>query len=179
MRTVPRERFLDPSLAGLAHADRPIPIGCGQTLSQPYIVAVMAEALALDGSERVLEVGAGSGYMAAILSLLVAEVFGVELEPELHRRAAETLAGLGRGNIHLRCGDGALGWPERAPFDAILLSCAAPAIPPALWAQLGPGGRLIVPLGEPDQVQDLVLARKTAQGGELHPLMAVGFVPLR
>ena len=179
MRTVPRHRFLDPGLAVLAHADRPLPIGCGQTLSQPYIVAVMAEALELDGSERVLEVGSGSGYMAAVLSRLAAAVRGVELEPALLRRALETLAGLDCANVLLRCGDGALGWPEQAPFDAIVFSCAAGAIPAAAWDQLKPGGRIILPMGDPGRTQELVLARETPLGRELRSLMAVGFVPLR
>ena len=179
LRTVPRHRFLDPALAALAHADRPLPIGHGQTLSQPYIVAAMAEALALDGSERVLEVGSGSGYMAAVLSHLATAVCGVELEPELYQRALAALAGQDRRNVLLRCGDGAQGWPEQAPFDAVVLSCAAGAIPAAPWEQLKPGGRMILPLGAPDRTQELVLARKTPQGPELHRLMAVVFVPLR
>jgi protein-L-isoaspartate(D-aspartate) O-methyltransferase len=179
MRAVPRHRFVPEGLAAEAHADRPLPIGLGQTISQPYIVAAMAEALELGGTERVLEVGAGSGYMAAVLSDLAAEVYGVELEPGLHARAVETLADLGRANVHLRCGDGALGWPEHAPFDAILLSCAAPGIPPDLWDQLAEGGRLILPMGPPGATQELVLARKAAGGSRITRLMAVVFVPLR
>jgi protein-L-isoaspartate(D-aspartate) O-methyltransferase len=179
MRTVPRHRFVPGELAAEAHADRPLPIGAGQTISQPYIVAAMAEALELTGSERVLEVGSGSGYMAAVLSILAREVHAVELEPELQRRAAPVLARLGCSNVHLKCGDGALGWPERAPFDAIVLSCAAAGIPPDLWDQLAMGGRIILPLGAPDATQELVLARKTPGGSRIERLMAVCFVPLR
>ncbi len=179
LRRVPRHRFVPAALAAEAHADRPLPIGAGQTISQPYIVAAISEALGLTGGERVLEVGAGSGYMAAVLAELAAEVFAVELEPGLHARAGATLAALGCANVHLACGDGALGWPERAPFAAILLSCAAERIPPALWDQLGPGGRLILPLGPDGGAQELVLARKLAGGSVFTRLMGVRFVPLR
>ena len=179
MRDVPRHRFVPGQLAAEAHADRPLPIGAGQTISQPYIVAAMAEALELTGSERVLEVGSGSGYMAAVLSALSREVYAVELEPELAERAARTLAELGCPNVRMRCGDGRLGWPEHAPFDAILLSCAAPAIPPDLWDQLAMGGRIILPMGEPDATQELVVVRKTPAGSRVSRLMAVVFVPLR
>ena len=179
MRAVPRHRFVPEHVARGAHADHPLPIGAGQTISQPYIVAAMAEALELAGDERVLEVGTGSGYMAAVLSLLCREVCGVELDPDLHRRSVQLLAELGQGSVRLHCGDGALGWPEPASFDAILLSCAAPALPPELWAQLAVGGRIILPLGPPDTTQELVLVRKTPEGGVFHRLMGVVFVPLR
>ena len=179
MRQVPRHLFVPEALAAQAHADHPLPIGGGQTISQPYIVAAMAEALELTGSERVLEVGSGSGYMAAVLAELAAEVFALELEPGLHARAGATLAALGCTRVRLACGDGARGWPEQAPFAAILLSCAAPRIPPDLWAQLGPDGRLILPLGPADGAQELVLARKLAGGSVFTRLMAVRFVPLR
>jgi len=179
MRQVPRHRFVPAALAWEAHADRPLPIGGGQTISQPYIVAAMAEALELRGGERALEVGCGSGYMAAVLAALCREVCTMELDPELHRRARETLAGLGCANVRTVCADGALGWPEPAPFEAIVLSCAAPRIPAPLWEQLALGGRMILPLGGPDDPQELVLARKTPAGRELDRLMAVRFVPLR
>lgn len=178
MRRVPRHRFVPEALEASAHADRPLPIGAGQTISQPYIVAAMAEALELTGSERVLEVGSGSGYMAAVLAALCREVYAMDLEPGLMAQAAGTLAALGCANVHMRRGDGALGWPERAPFDAILLSCAAPCIPPELWEQLAPDGRIILPLGPPDATQELVLARKNAES-RISRLMAVCFVPLR
>jgi protein-L-isoaspartate(D-aspartate) O-methyltransferase len=179
MRAVPRHLFVPASLAAVAHADRPLPIGAGQTISQPYIVAAMAEALELARTERVLEVGSGSGYMAAVLSLLALEVRAVELEPGLQQRAAVVLARLGCSNVHLKCGDGRLGWPEHAPFDAILLSCAAAAIPPDLWDQLAMGGRILLPMGDPGFTQELVLVRKTPEGGKVSRMMAVVFVPLR
>jgi protein-L-isoaspartate(D-aspartate) O-methyltransferase len=179
MRTVPRHLFLPESLAGQAHADSPLPIGCGQTISQPYIVAAMAEALELTGGERVLEVGSGSGYMAAVLSSLALEVAAMELEPELHRRAAHALSRLGCSNVQLRCGDGSLGWPEKAPFDAIVLSCAAAGVPAELWAQLAMNGRMILPMGEAQGSQELVLLRKTPKGSRVTRLMPVAFVPLR
>ena len=179
MRRVPRHRFVPGALAAEAHADHPLPIGGGQTISQPYIVAAMAEALALTGIERVLEVGSGSGYMAAVLAELAAEVFALELEPGLHAQAGATLAALGCANVRLACGDGSRGWPDRAPFQAIVLSCAAGRIPPDLWDQLDRGGRMILPLGAEHEVQELVLARKAEGGGEFTRLMAVRFVPLR
>ena len=179
MRTVPRHRFVPGELAAVAHADRPLPIGAGQTISQPYIVAAMAKALELTGSERVLEVGAGSGYMAAVLSMLSREVRAVELEPGLVVEAARVLAALGCANVHLRCGDGALGWPEHAPYDAIVLSCAAPAIPPDLWDQLAADGRIILPMGAPGTTQELILVRKAPGGSRISRLMPVVFVPLR
>ena len=129
MRTVPRHEFVPEKLRASAYEDGPLPIGHGQTISQPFVVAYMAEALELRGGERVLEVGSGSGYAAAVLSLLVADVYGIELEEELHGRSVATLARLGYRNVHLRHGDGFLGWPEAAPFDAILMSCAAEEIP--------------------------------------------------
>lgn len=176
---VPRHRFLDPDLAGEAYEDHPLPIGHGQTISQPYIVAFMAEALALTGAERVLEVGSGCGYMAAVLARLARAVFGLELEPALHARSLETLADLGVANVALRCGDGRLGWPEAAPFDAILLSCAAPAIPPPLWDQLAPGGTLLMPVMAAFGSQVLRRTRKTPKAPETTDLLPVIFVPLR
>lgn len=179
MLAVPRHRFVPGGLIGEAYADCPLPIGRGQTISQPYIVAVMAEALELAGHERVLEVGSGSGYMAAVLARLAGSVCAVELEPELNDRAARLLALLGCAQVELRCGDGALGWPERAPFDAVVLSCAAAELPPALWAQLVMGGRMILPVGPPFGTQELMLLCKTPAGAQVAHLMPVGFVPLR
>jgi protein-L-isoaspartate(D-aspartate) O-methyltransferase len=179
MASVPRHLFVPEAMAADAHADCPLPIGRGQTISQPYIVAVMAEVLELAGSERVLEVGSGSGYMAAVLSRLARAVYGVELEPELHQRSVKILSRLGCANVHLRCGDGALGWPEAAPFDAVLLSCAAEALPAEPWAQVAMGGRMVLPVGAPLGGQELVLVRKTPQGSRVTRLMPVGFVPLR
>ncbi len=179
MRTVPRHLFVPDELAAQAHSDWPLPIGAGQTISQPYIVAAMAEALELTGGERVLEVGSGSGYMAAVLSALVRRVYGMDLEVGLCRRAQQVLARLGCANVSIRCGDGALGWLEQAPFDGILLSCATPAIPPCLWDQLAMDGRMILPLGLSGSFQELTLARKTPDGGRMSGLMGVSFVPLR
>jgi len=179
MRAIPRHLFVEDRLAEVAYADRPLPIGAGQTISQPYIVAAMAEALELKGRERVLEIGSGCGYMAAVLASLAAKVCAVELEPTLHQRAVRLLAALGCGNVELRCGDGAAGWPEAAPFDAIVMSCAAPMIPPAALEQLAPGGRFILPLGAPHEFQELILVHKATDGIRIDHLMAVSFVPLR
>ncbi len=179
MRRVPRDRFVPEALRAHAYSDRPLPIGRGQTISQPYIVAYMAEVLELDGHERVLEVGSGSGYAAAVLSLLAAEVYGIELEQELYDRSVATIAGLGYGNIHLRAGDGFHGWPEEAPFDAILMSCAAVEIPAPLWQQLRDGGRFLYPRGPAGSEQDLMLVTKTAAGPRERRLHPVYFVPMR
>ncbi|BDU77647.1 protein-L-isoaspartate O-methyltransferase [Mesoterricola sediminis] len=178
MAAVPRHAFLEPALAGLAYADRPLPLGFGQTISQPYIVAFMAEALGLRGGERVLEVGSGCGYMAAVLARLAGSVHGIELEAALVARACRTLAALGGPPVTLRCGDGRFGWPEAAPFDAILASCAAEAIPAAWWDQLAPAGRILLPL-ERSGRQDLVLARRGPEGPRYLALLPVAFVPLR
>jgi protein-L-isoaspartate(D-aspartate) O-methyltransferase len=179
MRRVPRHRFVAEGLAREAYADRPLPIGRGQTISQPYVVAFAAEALRLEGGERVLEVGSGSGYAAAVLSLLAAEVYGIELEQELHERSAVAIRELGYPNVHLRAGDGFRGWPEEAPFGAIVLSCAAETIPPPLWEQLAEGGRLVYPKGSADGVQQLVLVTKTREGPREERLAPVRFVPMR
>jgi protein-L-isoaspartate(D-aspartate) O-methyltransferase len=179
MRAVPRHRFVADELLSQAYADRPLPIGKGQTISQPLVVALMAELLELRGGERVLEVGSGSGYAAAVLSLLAAEVYGIELEPELNARAVATLEALGYRNVHLRAGDGFGGWPEKAPFDAILLSCAAEEVPPPLWEQLKMGGRLLYPRGSAWGDQELVLVVKTPGGPRERRLDPVRFVPMR
>jgi protein-L-isoaspartate(D-aspartate) O-methyltransferase len=178
MRTVPRHRFVPPARQADAYRDTPLPIGRGQTISQPYIVAFMADALHLRGTERVLEVGSGSGYAAAVLSLLAAEVYGIELEQELFERSVVTTGALGYPNLHLRAGDGYLGWPGKAPFDAIVLSCAAEAVPGPLWEQLAEGGRLLYPAG-PDDAQELVLVTKTPAGPRAAHLAPVRFVPMR
>jgi protein-L-isoaspartate(D-aspartate) O-methyltransferase len=179
MRAIPRHRFVPRELQGRAYSDGPLPIGRGQTISQPYVVAFMAEALELRGGERVLEVGSGSGYAAAVLARLAAEVYGIELEQELHERSVATIRELGYSNVELRRGDGFRGWPEKAPFDAIVLSCAAEAVPAPLWAQLSEGGRILYPKGGTDAVQELVLVTKTADGPRERRLVPVRFVPMR
>jgi protein-L-isoaspartate(D-aspartate) O-methyltransferase len=179
MRTVPRDRFVPEAFRRHAYEDTPLPIGRGQTISQPYIVAFAAEALQLRGNERVLEVGSGSGYAAAVLSRLASQVYGIELEQELYERSVVTLRELGHANVHLRQGDGFLGWPEKAPFDAIVLSAAAEQIPPPLWTQLADGGRLLYPKGSAGEVQELVVVTKGREGPREESLAPVQFVPLR
>jgi protein-L-isoaspartate(D-aspartate) O-methyltransferase len=178
MRTVPRHEFVPEELRASAYEDGPLPIGRGQTISQPYVVAAMAQALSLRGGERVLEVGSGSGYASAVLSFLASDVYGIELEPELHARSVATLERLGYRNIHLRQGDGFVGWREVAPFDAILISCAVEEIPPPLWEQLREGGRLVYPRGG-RRYQELVVVTKTAGGPVARTLADVQFVPMR
>jgi protein-L-isoaspartate(D-aspartate) O-methyltransferase len=176
MRRVERHRFVPESLLGQAYADWPLVIGHGQTISQPYIVAVMAEAARLGPGARVLEIGTGSGYQAAVLSLLADEVDTIELVEPLAQQAAARLEALGYGNVQVRAGDGYRGWPERAPFDAILLAAAPPEIPTPLLDQLKEGGRLVAPVGE--GVQDLVVVTRTAAGLSRRTLLAVRFVPM-
>jgi protein-L-isoaspartate(D-aspartate) O-methyltransferase len=179
LRSVPRHRFVPAAYRVRAYQDSPRPIGLGQTISQPYVVAAMAEALRLRAGERVLEVGSGSGYAAAVLSRLAAEVYGIELERELWERSVEVVRQLGYANVHLRHGDGFGGWPEKAPFDAVLVSCSVESVPPPLWAQLREGGRLVYPRGPVDGVQELVVVTKTPAGPRQERLGAVRFVPLR
>ncbi len=168
MRAVPRDRFIAPELSDHAYDDGPLPIYEAQTISQPYMVALMCEAAALTGSARVLEVGTGTGYEAAVLSHLAAQVYSVECLPQLHDRARVILQGLGIGNIHLRPGDGSFGWPEEAPFDAIIVSAAMPGVPVTLLGQLKPEGRLIAPIGEED-LQTLVrISRVSGHWQEEH-----------
>jgi protein-L-isoaspartate(D-aspartate) O-methyltransferase len=179
MAELPREAFVPEPLQREAEADRPLPIGHGQTISQPLVVAFMTERLALEGTERVLEIGTGSGYQAAVLAKLAREVHSIEIIPELSARAAAALAAQGICNVHLRVGDGRDGWPEAAPFDRILVTAATPFVPPALLAQLRPGGRLILPIGEAPDVQQLRLLVKRADGTTVETdLLPVRFVPL-
>lgn len=177
MRRVPRHEFVPAELRSEAYADRPLPIGLGQTISQPYIVAFMTEQLAPMPGDRVLEVGTGSGYQAAVLSGLVAEVFTIEILEPLAARATEVLDRLGYANVRVRAGDGYQGWPEEAPFDAILVACAPEAVPPPLVEQLADGGRMIIPVGGPGD-QRLVLLEK--RGGALTEteVLPVRFVPM-
>jgi protein-L-isoaspartate(D-aspartate) O-methyltransferase len=174
---VPREAFAPPALGELAYADQPLPIGCGQTISQPYIVAAMTEALAVAPAHRVLEVGTGSGYQTAILAALAREVVSIERWPPLLEQARARLDGLGVANVELRLGDGSLGAPDKAPFDRILVTAAAPDRPAALLAQLADGGVLIAPVGR-GEVQELVRYERTPDGVMETSLHQVRFVPL-
>jgi protein-L-isoaspartate(D-aspartate) O-methyltransferase len=176
MRKVPRHRYMPSDVQTLAYADHPVPIGLKQTISQPYIVAFMSAALELRGDERVLEIGTGSGYQAAILAELAKEVYSIEIVPELAERAKRTLRAEGYDRLHLRTGDGYRGWPEAAPFDAIMLTAAPPEVPAPLIEQLAVGGRLLAPVGK--GVQELVVFRKTKSGIERSVLMPVRFVPM-
>ena len=177
---LPRACFVPAPYRESADEDCPLPIGFGQTISQPYVVAFMTERLELAGGERVLEVGTGSGYQTALLSMLCGEVYSVEIVPELSERAREVLGGeLGLRNVHLLAGDGTAGWPEEAPFDRILVTAAGPEVPAALLAQLSPLGRMILPLGPDAKAQSLRLLLK-GPGGEVSEsdVLAVRFVPL-
>jgi protein-L-isoaspartate(D-aspartate) O-methyltransferase len=178
MRRVQRHLFVEESLWPGAYNDYPLPIGGGQTISQPYVVALMTEALGLRGSERVLEVGTGSGYQAAVLAEIVKEVFTIEIRPELYANARDRLQKLGYRNVHVKQGDGYLGWPEHAPFDAIIVTASPDHIPPPLLAQLKEGGRLIIPLGSTVYYQNLTLVTKRQGKLETRELGSVAFVPL-
>jgi protein-L-isoaspartate(D-aspartate) O-methyltransferase len=177
---VRREAFVPDAEAPYAYVNAPLPIGHRQTISQPFIVALMTELLDLEPDDVVLEIGTGSGYQAAILAELARRVYTIEVIPELAAAARAALQREGYGTIELRCGDGALGWPEHAPFDAIIITAAAPKIPPALFAQLKPGGRMIAPVGPYAVEQQLVLIRKDEDGRvATRDVMAVAFVPLK
>jgi protein-L-isoaspartate(D-aspartate) O-methyltransferase len=178
MRAVPRHLFMPGASRRLAYTDEPVPIGHGQTISQPTIVAIMSDALELTGSERVLEIGTGSGYQAAVLSLLAREVHSIEIVEPLGNAAKARLAELGYRNVHVRVGDGYLGWPEQAPFDRVILTAAPPEIPRALIDQTREGGMIVAPVGE-DGRQRLVRWVKLAGGGlKKQDLGAVRFVPM-
>ncbi len=177
MRRVPRHMFVDEALQDQAYSDHPLPIGDKQTISQPYIVALMTEALALQGSEKVLEIGTGSGYQAAVLAELAARVFTVERFPSLAYRANQVFQKLQYHNILVRVGDGTLGWPDDAPFDGIVVTAGTPKIPQPLVDQLAVGGRLVVPVGD-RQSQDLILVERVAEGIRKTNLGGVRFVDL-
>ena len=178
MRRVERHLFVPADMRGRAYADSPLPIGEGQTISQPYIVALMTETLRLSGSERVLEVGTGSGYQAAVLSLLVKEVCTVEIRPGLQKRAAALLASLGCRNVSSRQVDGYDGWEQKAPFDCIMITAAVNHVPPPLLRQLKDGGRMVLPLGNPFAFQDLVLVTRTGETYTVDHVLGVLFVPM-
>jgi len=176
MRKVARHLFVPPALAGQAYEDHPLPIGHGQTISQPYIVAFMTEALGLKGGEKVLEVGTGSGYQAAVLAEIASRVYTIEIVEPLAREAAALLEKLGLANVEVRAGDGYLGWPEAAPFDAIVVTAAAPRVPEPLKQQLKVGGRIILPVG--DEWQELVVVTRRDDRFEERQVLPVRFVPM-
>ena len=179
MRQVPREKFVPPDLRHAAFRDGALPVGHGQTISQPFIVALMTDMLELDENSIVLEIGTGTGYQAAILSCLAKRVYSIERIPALAEAAKKRLADLGYDNIEIRCGDGYQGWPQNAPYDAIVVTAAAPFIPPALLEQLKPGGRMAIPVGLPSMHQELMLVSRDLDGGtHSSSLLGVAFVPL-
>jgi protein-L-isoaspartate(D-aspartate) O-methyltransferase len=174
---VPRHELVPAELREHAYQDRPLAIGFGQTISQPFVVAYMTEQLDLDGSERVLEVGTGSGYQAAVLAELAREVWSIEIVPELAARASADLARLGYTNVHVRAGDGYRGWPDEAPFDAIIVTAAPGHVPEPLVEQLAVGGRMVLPVGSFEQ--ELLRIERTAEGLREERLIGVRFVPMR
>jgi len=176
MRKVPRHEFVPANVRGRAYDDAPVPIGHGQTASQPYIVAVMTELAELGPDSRVLEIGTGSGYQAAVLAEVAGEVWSIELLEPLATSARRTLERLGYGRVHVRQGDGYRGWPEAAPFDAIVVTAAPPEVPKALLDQLAMGGRLVVPVGTDEQ--ELEVHRRTAEGIRVKKVFPVTFVPM-
>ncbi|MCP5318512.1 MAG: protein-L-isoaspartate(D-aspartate) O-methyltransferase [Chromatiaceae bacterium] len=176
---VPREQFVPEALRAAAFDDGPLPIGHGQTISQPYIVALMTDLLATQADHRVLEIGTGSGYQTAVLSLLCRQVYSMDLIPDLTRTAAARLTRLGYHNAELRSGNGYAGWPEHAPYDGIIVTAAATHIPPALVDQLRPGGNLVIPVGPPYLSQDLKVVHKDDHGSvTTRSMLGVAFVPL-
>lgn len=176
MRRVPRHLFVPPAFRDDAYADTPLPLGVEQTISQPYIVAFMCEALEIAPTHRVLDIGTGSGYQTAVLTLLAREVFSLEIDEGLATSARDRLRSLGYGAAHVRCGDGHAGWPDEAPFDRIVVAAAPAHVPPALVAQLGVGGVMVIPVGTGPQ--ELRVLRRTARGVTSHAALAVRFVPM-
>lgn len=178
MRGIPRDAFVPEEVRALAYEDTPLPIGYGQTISQPFIVALMTDLLEVGPGDTVLEIGTGSGYQAAVLSPLVERVHSIEIVPELGERAAETLEAEGFGNVETRVADGYYGWPEAAPFDGIIVTAAASQIPPPLVEQLAPGGRMVIPIGTPFSAQMLMLIEKQEDGTlTTRQVLPVQFVP--
>jgi protein-L-isoaspartate(D-aspartate) O-methyltransferase len=179
MRAVPRHAFVPAARRSLAYADSPLPIGHGQTISQPYIVALMTELLALEEDAKILEIGTGSGYQAAVLAELSSQVFSVEIIEPLARQAKRSLRTQGYDKVRCRLADGYHGWPEEAPFDAIIVTCAAGHVPAPLWQQLRPGGRMVIPIGGTYEVQRLVVLTKQDDGSRRsYTWGPVRFVPL-
>ena len=179
MARVERHRFVPAAERDRAYGNYPLPIGAGQTISQPYIVALSTDLVAPRPGHAVLEIGTGSGYQAAVLAEIVAQVYSIELIPDLGRAAAARLAAAGYGNVEVRIGDGYAGWPEKAPFDGIVVTAAAPRVPQALVDQLKPGARLVIPVGATHAVQELLVITKRADGGtDERRVLPVRFVPL-
>lgn len=178
MREVPRHLFVPQALRSKAYTDRPLPIGDGQTISQPYIVALMTEVLSLTASSRVLEIGTGSGYQAAVLAAVAGDVYTIEIKAALYEQADRTLKALGLDKVKTRLGDGYYGWSDQAPFDAVMITAAVDHIPPPLLRQLKDGGRLVLPLGNPFSYQNLVLVTKHAEDYTVKQITGVLFVPL-
>ncbi len=179
LRSVPRHRFVADAYRDRAYENRPLPIDHGQTISQPYIVAIMTELLEPKPGQRMLELGTGSGYQAAVLAQVVARVYSMEIIPELGEQAAERLQRLGYDNVQVRVGDGYYGWREQGPFDGIIVTAAGDHVPPPLVEQLKPGGRMVIPVGSWYFTQQLLLIEKTADGTlEIREILPVAFVPL-
>lgn len=179
LRKVRREEFVPESERDLAYVNGPLPIGYGQTISQPYIVALMTDLIDPEPTDVVLEIGTGSGYQAAVLAELVSEVYSIEVVPELAEEAARRLQRLGYRNIHVRSGDGNLGWPEHAPYDGIVVTAGGRAVPPALVDQLKPGGRMVIPIGRWPREQELTIVAKNSDGAvSSRGILPVAFVPL-
>jgi protein-L-isoaspartate(D-aspartate) O-methyltransferase len=177
MRKVERHRFVPAALVARAYDDTPLPIGYDQTISQPYVVAYMSEALGVERQHKVLEIGTGSGYQAAVLGELARTVYTIEIVKDLAQQAGATLKSLGYANVHVRAGDGYAGWPEQAPFDRIMVTAAPEEIPKPLLDQLAPGGRLVIPVGAQGETQWLTIVDKTAKGIEQRRTLPVRFVP--
>jgi len=179
MYAVPRHAFVPENVAAYAYANRPLPIGYDQTISQPVIVASMTQLLEPENGQKILEIGTGSGYQAAVLAEMDAEVYTIEIVPELGNRAKNTLRELGYTNVHVNIGDGYAGWPEHAPFDRIIVTCAPEDVPAPLVEQLKPGGKIVIPIGAENEVQFLVVLRKTEKGRLIRDLKyPVRFVPM-
>jgi len=178
MRSVPRHCFVPKRLVSKAYADTALPIGASQTISQPYVVALMTESLKLSGNHRVLEIGTGSGYQAAVLAKIVKEVYSIEIKEKLHHESTRLLKALGFANVKTRHGDGYFGWEEAAPFDAIMITAAVNHVPPPLLKQLAEGGRLILPLGNPFSYQNLTMVTKTGGDYVTQQITGVLFVPM-
>ncbi len=176
LAAVPRNRFVPAELAPRAYDDTPLPIGYDQTISQPYVVAYMTEAAALTPDAKVLDIGTGSGYQAAVLAEIVGQVYSIEIVPELAERSRRLLADLGYDNVEVRTGDGYQGWPDEAPFDAIVVAAAPDHVPPALVEQLAVGARLVIPVGR--FMQEILIVTKTADGSTTEAVLPVRFVPM-